>query len=85
MLKGTILKKIFKLSAARCASYETAERLLRHTFPKVYQDEQFVLPTELGDITFIITREEIPVRGFRAYTIQMTAVHPDPDLYPECE
>lgn len=85
MLKGTILKKIFKLSAARCVSYEVAERLLRHTFPKVYQDEEFVLPTELGDITFIITREEIPVRGFRAYRIQLLNVYPDPDKYPECE
>ena len=85
MLKGTILKKIFKLSAARCASYETAESLLRHTFPKLYQDEEFVLPTELGDITFIITREEIPTRGVKAWRIQLVGVYPDPDIYPECE
>lgn len=83
MLKGTILKKIFKLSAARCASYAVAEKLLRATFPKVYQDEVFVLPTELGDITFIINREEIPVRGFRAYRIQLLNIYPDEDKFPE--
>lgn len=85
MLKGTILKKIFKLSAARCVDYETAERLLRRTFPSVYQDEEFVLPTDLGDITFIITREAFPTRGVRAYRIQLLNVYPDPDKYPECE
>ena len=83
MLKGTILKKIFKLGAARCASYETAESLLRHTFPKVYQDEEFVLPTDLGDITFIITREEIPTRGVRAYRIQLLNIYPDEERFPE--
>ena len=85
MLKGTILKNIFKLSAARCASYETAERLLRHTFPTVYQDEEFVLPTELGDITFCITRESFPTRGFCAWRIVVLSVHPDPEVFPECE
>lgn len=65
MLKGTILKNLFKVCGARCASYETAEQLLRVSLPNVYKDGIcFISHIEgLGDIELYIYREAFIPQG----------------------
>lgn len=85
MLKGTILKNVFKLSAARCTCPEVAEKLIRRWMPNAYRDgENMVAQVKgLGDIEFVITREEWPTRGVRAYRIVVSNIFPDDDTFPE--
>ena len=74
MLKGTILKNLFRLSAARCGCPEVAEKLIRRWLPHVYHDGEFVSHIEgWGDITLTIYREEHePAKGKgRAWRIQV--------------
>lgn len=81
MLKGTILKNLFKVCGARCASYETAEKLLRKSLPMVYQDNGvFISHIEgLGDIELYIYKEAFIPHGKSGlcYCINVKSIYTD--------
>lgn len=81
MLKGTILKNLFKLESARCGSPETAEHLVRKWLPNTYRDGEVLVShiEGLGDIEHIIIREAFePVRGKgRAWRIVLKTLYAD--------
>ena len=61
MLKGKILKNLFVLESAKCASFATAESLVRKLMPKgTYRDDNvMVVPVgKLGTIELAIIKEK---------------------------
>lgn len=79
MLKGRILKNLFKLENAKCASFETAEKLVRLWMPKgTYRDDNcMVVPVDgCGDIELAIVKEKDEKNGGFLYRIRLSNIFP---------
>lgn len=83
MLKGTILKNLFKLADARCATRGTAEKLVQTLLPNVCMDRGVFLShvVGLGYIELFIYKECFTPEGKSGlcYRINVKAIYANED------